>query len=456
MKIINHNKLNEAIENIGFTERIAQSVDQVKGSGVDVHAEIPYAVANQIAISKEKKDAFDKAMKDKEKDLKDFTQSRETKKVSTKAMKKMKLSESMFEDFGDYGIDDKTMRDIEMSDISIDDHAEKDGEIESEETVETQETEENTPETPKESFTYKFTVEEGKGDYRYPDLYEEIEFYLTDTGAKRSPVKGSGKKSSFRGIYGTPQVSPTYKQVGDSGMDGLKVTDFTNHKKSSEYKYYNDLGPAKELAKLYEDQGVTFEEKTFGGEHFVDIWIPDKKAPKKIITVEKVSVDGKEELTEDIKVTKEIYIDEFDGWSGAEDTLDTIRNAGKMDALENLLEEMYPDGIDETDLNDLLRFENDWLFETLGIEEDKDEEDINEEDINDEDEDNETTKSNDIREWKRFNIVEKIKHDRPGSYEIIRDYLKSDHGIDIEELSTYDDPSNSEKIKGILRDKFGI
>ena len=49
-----------------------------------------------------------------------------------------------------------------------------------------------------------------------------------------------------------------------------------------------------------------------------------------------------------------------------------------MDELDSLLEDMYPDGITETELNDLLRFDDEWVLEALGIstsEEDEDAED---------------------------------------------------------------------------------
>ena len=44
--------------------------------------------------------------------------------------------------------------------------------------------------------------------------------------------------------------------------------------------------------------------------------------------------------------------------------------------LEAILEDAYPDGMDETELNDLLWFESETVFEWLGIgdEEDEDEE----------------------------------------------------------------------------------
>lgn len=58
----------------------------------------------------------------------------------------------------------------------------------------------------------------------------------------------------------------------------------------------------------------------------------------------------------------------FDAWSGAVDTKETIVNEGKDKDFDYLIEELYPDGITDTQLNDLLWFEEDWIFEMLGIE----------------------------------------------------------------------------------------
>lgn len=63
----------------------------------------------------------------------------------------------------------------------------------------------------------------------------------------------------------------------------------------------------------------------------------------------------------------------FDAWSGAVDTKETIINEGKARDFENLIEELYPDGLTDTSLNDLLWFEEDWIFEILGINTDEEE-----------------------------------------------------------------------------------
>lgn len=58
----------------------------------------------------------------------------------------------------------------------------------------------------------------------------------------------------------------------------------------------------------------------------------------------------------------------FDAWSGAVDTKETILNEGKVEEFDSLIEELYPDGLTDTQLNDLLWFDEEWLFEMLGIE----------------------------------------------------------------------------------------
>jgi len=65
---------------------------------------------------------------------------------------------------------------------------------------------------------------------------------------------------------------------------------------------------------------------------------------------------------------------DFETWSGATDTKEQILKAGKEDEFDNLIEELYPDGIEEGHLNDLLWFEEDWIFDMLGMTEEEEEE----------------------------------------------------------------------------------
>ena len=75
-----------------------------------------------------------------------------------------------------------------------------------------------------------------------------------------------------------------------------------------------------------------------------------------------------------MRIYSDTSLENFEAWSGAVDTLDRVREAGKCDELESILEDLYPDGMSETELNDLLWFEPETVYEWLGIEEEEEEE----------------------------------------------------------------------------------
>jgi len=70
-----------------------------------------------------------------------------------------------------------------------------------------------------------------------------------------------------------------------------------------------------------------------------------------------------------LSIVKEISGYQLKGelWSGALETLETIVEADKLPDLMDLLEEIYPEPVGITTLNDLLWFEEDFLFEQLSI-----------------------------------------------------------------------------------------
>ena len=74
-----------------------------------------------------------------------------------------------------------------------------------------------------------------------------------------------------------------------------------------------------------------------------------------------------------MRIYSETSLENFEAWSGAVNTLDRVREAGKCDELETILEDLYPDGMSETELNDLLWFEPETVFEWLEIEEEEEE-----------------------------------------------------------------------------------
>ena len=63
----------------------------------------------------------------------------------------------------------------------------------------------------------------------------------------------------------------------------------------------------------------------------------------------------------------------FEAWSGAIETKNLILDAGLEEEFEGLIEELYPNGLSDTELNDILWFDADWILENLGIKEEEEE-----------------------------------------------------------------------------------
>lgn len=72
-------------------------------------------------------------------------------------------------------------------------------------------------------------------------------------------------------------------------------------------------------------------------------------------------------LTIDVmKIVQEIPLRDFKPWSGAKDTFEALTGE-ELDDLEYVLEYIYPDGMDEVQLNNILWFEWKWIAEVLEI-----------------------------------------------------------------------------------------
>ena len=61
----------------------------------------------------------------------------------------------------------------------------------------------------------------------------------------------------------------------------------------------------------------------------------------------------------------------FEAWSGAIETKNLILDAGLEEEFEGLIDELYPNGLSDTELNDILWFDADWILENLGIKEEE-------------------------------------------------------------------------------------
>lgn len=69
-----------------------------------------------------------------------------------------------------------------------------------------------------------------------------------------------------------------------------------------------------------------------------------------------------------MKYIKEISMRNFNAWSGAKDTLETIREHNKIDDLDYMLQELFYDKTPtETEINDFLWHDSGYIFEQLSI-----------------------------------------------------------------------------------------
>ena len=78
-----------------------------------------------------------------------------------------------------------------------------------------------------------------------------------------------------------------------------------------------------------------------------------------------------------MKVTSEfdLDLDHFEAWSGGKVVLDILIEKGGCDDVQTFIEECFPDGIDETALNDYLWFQVEEDFPQFFEEDEEDEED---------------------------------------------------------------------------------
>ena len=72
-----------------------------------------------------------------------------------------------------------------------------------------------------------------------------------------------------------------------------------------------------------------------------------------------------------MKVTKEISLSNFDFWGGAKDRAQML-TIDELNEIERQLEDVYPDGMDETQINDMFWFDFDWVAQMIGYEDEED------------------------------------------------------------------------------------
>ncbi len=67
-----------------------------------------------------------------------------------------------------------------------------------------------------------------------------------------------------------------------------------------------------------------------------------------------------------MKVISEISLENFEFWSGAQSTAAEL-NGEQFAILEEALEDLHPEGMTDTEINDLFWFDSDWVLQTAGV-----------------------------------------------------------------------------------------
>ena len=175
-------------------------------------------------------------------------------------------------------------------------------------------------------------------------LVEDVE-PNKDTSAVIYDVFKNTRWKAYDDIKATIQDSLVENDIYDEAAF-YKINDKLNKKLTSlflelnsDYNYWYNNHNAKYIEYTAADEGKRYGESI------------SKEKPKK-------------NLTEAVKIS----VKDYKPRNGTTLTYKRIQEADKLDYLENLLEEIYPDGIDAQTLNDLLWFDADWILEILGIE----------------------------------------------------------------------------------------
>jgi hypothetical protein len=67
-----------------------------------------------------------------------------------------------------------------------------------------------------------------------------------------------------------------------------------------------------------------------------------------------------------MRIVEEKSLREFEFWSGAREFAEKLTSK-ELDSAEQALEELYQDGMDSTDINDIFRFEQEAVCDWLGL-----------------------------------------------------------------------------------------
>ena len=341
-KVMNK-KLKEAIDNIGMTN-VESAMKGCKDEGVEVHAEMPLVMADHYAESEKAKKHFQKVMEESEKVAKEITPEDNpspTVKLDN-IYTKLTLDESLFESAS-------LKEDASLSPESTD---QKPG-------FEDWPEDEKAAKAESKKFLGKWISELDEGDYDlYNTLYYDLVHNPSAAGANIPGPKGYSATSDTMLKDQDAQIS--------SWDDGIKV------------KGKDDaaLEKAKKIANRYRDYGVFYETRDFDDRQGyytkeLYIYVPSMddydRDPEKLRTRIDIEAERKTEKLTEAAIIKDMSLEDYESSEQGQETLDQIKEAGKIEQLDDLITEMYPNGVNETTLDDLLSYESDWLFDMLGM-----------------------------------------------------------------------------------------
>lgn len=130
----------------------------------------------------------------------------------------------------------------------------------------------------------------------------------------------------------------------------------------------------------------------------------------------------------------------YQPWSGAIDTWENLERLGLLEELDSLLEDIYPEGLDEGYLNDILWHDKEWVYESLGLSKDgepqEEEEDYDEDSefIGDEDD----YEKDDFEESRSLRNKRRIKESRR-PVRRLKEGPGAGYTLEIEDLEILDD-----------------
>ena len=333
-----------------------------------------YAEAKRFTKKLEKnlEDAFEEKDKFTDEFIKE-NDKRENKPMYTPEMKKLKLSESLFEDYITEKKDD--MDEVEELDDDMFTYIYD---------LFTRGNRYNRPDSPigKKIKAFDYTSKRDALDYGFEittNINGNIELHSPNPGdfnqAKEVCDKlniqcrtAAPRKWDKEKLYTFEIIVPTdengdpisrkeflSKKESLQGEDGWsdeiidKCKPFFSEVEQLSYCVKNLVRGAYGTGETVEDLISTFRELSQDAEELAD-------------ELERSDEDGSltESLNEDFKLITDLS--SYEPWSGAIETMDKINEAGMFDDLERYLEEIFPDGATITEVNDLLWFDGETVL----------------------------------------------------------------------------------------------